>query len=81
MESTDKDKNYEGIQYANIYQSLHIGCKRYGGIDPNYSDVSEPYVDVEKYKSFFKEKLKFDKVEEFTDKSNMDYTDARNKIK
>ncbi len=57
MESTDKDKNYERIQYANIYQSLHIGCKRYGDIDPNYKDVSETHVDVEKYKSFFKDKL------------------------
>ncbi len=39
MQSSDKEKYYEQIEYANIYQSIHIGCQRYGGIDDAYGDV------------------------------------------
>ncbi len=81
VESKEKLKNYGQIQYANVYQSLHIGCQRYGGIDPNYEDVKESYKDVEEYKKFFNEILKFDKVEEFTDKSDANLNEARKKIK
>jgi hypothetical protein len=36
---------------------------------------------VEEYKKFFNEILKFDKVEEFTDKSDANLNEARKKIK
>ncbi len=36
---------------------------------------------MEEYKKFFKDILKFDKVEEFTDNSDANLKDARKKIK
>jgi hypothetical protein len=56
------------IEYANLCQSFHIGINNYGGLKhKEYQNVYESHNDVEKYKNFFKNDLKYHKVYAHTD--------------
>jgi hypothetical protein len=57
-----EESKFEGIEYANLYQSLHIGCMDYGGInEKEFPKIEKSYEDVKKYEDFFTKELKFEK--------------------
>ena len=84
MQSINKQPSQKiaGTVYANLYQSLHIGCKNYSGISEEFGTVSESYNDVEKYMKFFLNDLKFKKkfVNSITDDNINLSEDFKNKI-
>ena len=64
-----------GVLYANLCQSLHIGCINYEKlkIDDFKSKVSESHNDVDKYANFFKEELRYDEVNKLKDDNPVDF--------
>ncbi len=84
MESTAKAANtnqQSNIEYANVCQSLHIGfCNYYELMTDDYKSIYESHNDVQKYEDFFKNDLRYDRVNSITDKIKMNQTNLRQKI-
>ena len=63
-----------GILYPNVSQSLHIGCNNYREFkDEEFIQVTESHNDVEKYRKFFKEELRYDEVKTLIDNNQADF--------
>ena len=63
-----------GILYPNVSQSLHIGCNNYQELKAReFIQVTESHNDAEKYRKFFKEELRYDKVTKLIDDKLVDF--------
>ena len=66
------------IEFANKYQSLHIGCNNYEEVkSPSFKQVFRSHDEVKRYKGFFKEELCYDSVIDITDESKMKQVNLR----
>ena len=81
MESTKPKSKKSPIDYANITQSLHIGCNGYENLRmEEFKNLQESYNDVNKYCEFFKIELQYDRSSRYTDETKSGQKDARKRI-